>query len=259
MTGFFRVALAFLRRDLLLVRPWAWVVGGLNSALLVLFWHFVTRFIKEVPDYFTFSVIGLALSQYVWSGFAAFSNRVRMEQTSGALESLWVTAYPFPRLVSLSGIWDFIAATLNAGIILAIGTFGFGAHLRWDGMAYVMGVGFLTSLAMGSIGLVDASWVLVSGRGSSIRPLLNQAIPFFSGAFFPISLFPGWLKGIAWCLPLTHALTVTRGLLMGEGGTVVRQGWMALAGMTILLTVAGWGILALAVRQARINGRLAAG
>lgn len=265
MSQLLRVALAFLRRDLLVVRPWEWVVGWLNSSLLVLFWHFLTRFVKTVPlpglgsqsDYFTFSLIGLALAQYVWSGFSAFSNRVRVELTSGSLEPLWVSAYPFPLLVSLSGIWTFITATINAGVILAIGTFGFGAHLRWDGVACVIGVGFLTSLAMGAVGLVDASWAIVSSRGGSIRPLLNQAIPLVSGTFFPIALFPWWLKGIAWCLPLTHALTIARSLLMEGEGAGVRQSWWVLVGMTIVLTAGGWGAFALAVRQGRINGRIA--
>ena len=254
-----RVALAFLRRDILSVRPWRWVFEWLDSGFSIVLWYFVVRFFGEGKEYFAFSLVGLAITQYVRRGSSALSNRVRGEQGSGALEAMWVTAYPLPLLILLGSLWDFLSATVNAGVILLIGTYGFGAALEWKGMIAVLGVGFLTSLGMASLGLLVASWMIASGRGDMFRPLLNRVIPLLSGAFFPLALLPCWAQALAGRLPLTHGVALARGLLTGgSSGGSMGSAWLSLGGITALLGVAGWGALVLALRQARVNGRLAA-
>lgn len=262
-----RVTVAFLWRDLLSVRPWRWAVEWLDAGLSVTLWYFATRLFGTsdlLPpawrgDYFTFSLVGLALSQYVWRGFSALSNRVKNEQGTGALEPLWVTAHPMPLLILLGSAWDFLSATVNAGVILLIGKYGFGASLQWEGMIMILGIGFLTSLGMASLGLLAASWVIASGRGDIFRPLLNKVIPILSGAFFPLALLPWWAQALAGCFPLTHALTLARGVsTMSSAGTQLGSAWLSLWGVTVFLGAAGWGSLVLALRRARVNGRLAA-
>jgi lipooligosaccharide transport system permease protein len=44
-----------------------------------------------------------------------------------------------------------------------------------------------------------------------ITPML-----FFSGVFFPLDKFPVWMKALAACLPLTHAVVVSRAVFSGE-------------------------------------------
>jgi len=43
-----------------------------------------------------------------------------------------------------------------------------------------------------------------------ITPML-----FFSGVFFPLDNFPGWMKTLAQFLPLTHAVEVSRAVYAG--------------------------------------------
>lgn len=267
LSRYWRVALSFLRRDILSQRPWRWVLEWLDAGLSVALWYFVTRLFGAknsflggpTGDYFTFSLVGLAMTQYVWRGFSSLSNRIRNEQTNGTLEPLWVTAYPMPLLILMGSLWDFLSATVNAGIILLIGAYGFGARLQWGSMIAILGIGFLTSLGMAFLGLLVASWVIASGRGDIFRPLLNKVIPLLSGAFFPLALLPGWAQALAGCLPLTHALTLARGVsTMSSSGNQMGAAWLSLWGTTALLGVAGWGSLFLALRRARVNGRLAA-
>ncbi|MBP1659915.1 MAG: ABC-type multidrug transporter, permease component [Candidatus Aminicenantes bacterium] len=42
---------------------------------------------------------------------------------------------------------------------------------------------------------------------------------FFSGVFFPLDNFPGWMKGVAQALPLTHAVAISRALFTGQSVT----------------------------------------
>ncbi len=267
MSAMARVAWAFLRRDLLAVRPWTPIVESLDMGCSVVFWYFAARLVgasRLLPpgsstDYFTFSLIGLALTQYVWRGFAVFANQVQGEQASGSLELLWVTPYPMAALVVLSSLWVFFMATVNAGIALVIGTYGFGAHLRGDDILRILGIGLVAALTMGALGLLVSSWTIASGRGEGFRPLIHRVIPLLSGAFFPITLFPPWLQTLAWCLPMTHALQLARGPLDRVTSPALGDSWAILLMLAVLLTIAGWGALTLAIRQARVNGRLAAG
>jgi lipooligosaccharide transport system permease protein len=44
-----------------------------------------------------------------------------------------------------------------------------------------------------------------------ITPML-----FFSGVFFPLDRFPGWMKTFSLFMPLTHAVAICRGVFSGE-------------------------------------------
>lgn len=46
-----------------------------------------------------------------------------------------------------------------------------------------------------------------------ITPML-----FFSGVFFPLDKFPGWMKALAQFLPLTHAVAIARAIFNGTYG-----------------------------------------
>ena len=41
---------------------------------------------------------------------------------------------------------------------------------------------------------------------------------FFSGIFFPLASLPPWAQAVAWCLPLTHAVALSRACVAGTVG-----------------------------------------
>jgi lipooligosaccharide transport system permease protein len=57
---------------------------------------------------------------------------------------------------------------------------------------------------------------------------------FFSGVFFPLDRFPGWMKILAEFLPLTHAVRISRALFTGRPAPGL--GW-SLAGLAVLAAV----------------------
>jgi lipooligosaccharide transport system permease protein len=49
--------------------------------------------------------------------------------------------------------------------------------------------------------------------------LINVALLpmfLFSGSFYPITVFPGWIQAVIQSLPLWHAIELMRGLMLGE-------------------------------------------
>lgn len=88
----------------------------------------------------------------------------------------------------------------------------------------------------------------------SIIPTINQLNHFFSlfllpqymfsGVFFPLAAFPGWVATLAWFMPLTHGVHLARGLVSGDTGP-------GLLGDALWLLVAGAVLSVLALRLMR--------
>jgi ABC-2 type transport system permease protein len=74
----------------------------------------------------------------------------------------------------------------------------------------------------------------------AIFGVLNTLLFFPSGAIYPISAFPRWLKGIAVVDPFTYAIHGFKAILLKEGG------WAAIQTDLIFLFVFGAGTLLLA-------------
>lgn len=263
MRGMGRLAWAFLRWDFRKLRPSAWLAQIGSGVMTVLLWYYISRMVpveRLMPqgesrmDYFTFALIGLALTQCVWRGFSTFSGRIRMLRDTGGLEALWNSPYPFTLLVVFTGLSDFLLATLNAAVILLIGKYGFGAGLTLPQIGVILAIGSVAALSMGGLGLLFASWTIAFDGGDGPRALLGRVIPFLSGVFFPVSLFPGWVRAVALCVPLTHAIALSRAAASAHAP--LGPAWGALVGITACMGAAAWGALHLALRQARLNGRL---
>jgi lipooligosaccharide transport system permease protein len=62
-----------------------------------------------------------------------------------------------------------------------------------------------------------------------ITPML-----FFSGVFFPLDRFPGWMKTLANFLPLTHAVRISRSVFTGQPAPGLGG---SLAGLVVLAAV----------------------
>jgi lipooligosaccharide transport system permease protein len=72
-----------------------------------------------------------------------------------------------------------------------------------------------------------------------ITPML-----FFSGVFFPLDRFPGWMKTLANFLPLTHAVRISRSVFTGQPAPGLGG---SLAGLVVLAAV----VFAVSIRMMR--------
>lgn len=82
---------------------------------------------------------------------------------------------------------------------------------------------FFLPLALVLIGLLFASFAILATALAKNYECFNYYFTlfispmfFFSGIFFPLDPFPGWVKGISAFLPLTYAVDLSRALTMGR-------------------------------------------
>lgn len=103
---------------------------------------------------------------------------------------------------------------------------------------------FLVGLMFASLGM------MVTARAPSYDffnyyfTLVFSVMFLFSGVFFPLESLPGWARVLAWMLPLTHAVGVTRGLAHGHVD-------VAMAGHLLWIVVVTLGAFTIAERLVR--------
>lgn len=74
----------------------------------------------------------------------------------------------------------------------------------------------LVGVLFGSLAMVVTSFAPNFDFFNYYSELVITPMLFFSGVFFPLDRFPGWMKTLAQFLPLTHAVAVARAIFNGE-------------------------------------------
>jgi ABC-2 type transport system permease protein len=148
---------------------------------------------------------------------------------------------PVPRFVVLLGrtLGGATVATLQGLIVLIIASLlGF----RVNALANVP----LAALAMALVSLLFTT--LSTALASQVddmqgfQLIINFIVMpcyFLSGALFPLSTAPGWLRAVAYLNPLTYGVDLLRGLLTGQAYFPILLDALVLGVATALLTALG--------------------
>ncbi len=114
-----------------------------------------------------------------------------------------------------------ISWAMSRAIITAICIGTVAAILGWIDTVSSVGVllaAALTGMQFGALGLIFASLAPNVHILSLTFTVVASPLYFFSGAFFPISVLPGWVQPIVWAAPLTPCVHVARGFVTGDLG-----------------------------------------
>jgi ABC-2 type transport system permease protein len=264
---FWRVALAFLRRDWQSERSYrlAFLLsfGGIFFSVAV--FYFVARLLGDAAapflseyggDYFAFVLIGIAFQRYFGLGLTSFAATLRQAQTTGTLEAMLTAPVRLSYIILASSLWSYGLTTLQVGAYLFVGAAFLGVALVGNYGVAVL-VLALTVIAFSSLGILSASFVMVLKRGDPITWAIGAASTFFGGVYFPVGVLPDWLQWISALLPVTYSLRAMRlALLQGAGFGRVWPDLLALAVFCAVLLPASLLAFRYAVRRARLEGSL---
>jgi ABC-2 type transport system permease protein len=207
--------------------------------------------------YAEFVAIGLVVGLVVGLMLERVATVVREEQLQGTLEALLVTPTALGTVQAGSAAFELLAVPLHAMALLAVIALSFGLRLQLDGVlpALVLVVAFVPFVW--GLGLVSAGAILTFRRGAGIVGLAATAMGITAGAYFPVSVLPGWLQAISDINPLGLTLEGIREALIGGAG------WDALDGPLVVLVplsaaalVVGVAVFRLAVERERRLGTL---
>lgn len=164
----------------------------------------------------------------------AFGSYVRMV-IQKTYDAIVATPLSLDDVVLGELLWGATKATLNSAIVLVV-VIAFGL-VQSPLILLSLPVVFLAALSFGSIGLLTSS--LAPSFDAFNFPMYLYITPMFflSGTFIPLSLFDPFpvAKFIAYTLPLTHAVLVTRSLSAGVLGPteLASFAWLVVVGAAL--------------------------
>ena len=110
-------------------------------------------------------------------------------------------------------LWAATKSVLAVSFVLIV-TGVAGLLPSWLAVA-TLPVGVLGGLAFGALGMVATANAESYSFFDYYFTLGIAVMLFFCGVFFPLSSLPSWAQAVAWFLPLTHAVRLSRGLVAG--------------------------------------------
>ncbi|MGH2871157.1 MAG: ABC transporter permease, partial [Solirubrobacteraceae bacterium] len=181
--------------------------------------------------YYVFVVVGIVTMAVLESALNLIG-MVRLELVAGNFERVLVSPFgPVAGAISMVA-FPLVNAILFAAATLALAAGVFGMPLRLAGIPLALAVAGLGGLAFAAIGLMG-------------------------GAYFPVSLCPGWIRWGTAIQPLTPAVDLLRHLLTGAASP--QPAWLdvvKLGGFAVVLTPLACAVLWQALRYARRRGTI---
>ncbi len=267
-SGLFAKALAFIAKDFREEISYRmhvfFTLFGIVFAVLVFF--FLSRVIPDKASpvlqryggsYFSFALIGFALTSYLNVAILGMGHKIREAQLMGTLEALLMTRTPAWQVLFLSVLYPLI---FRAGVVvfyLFLGAVFFGLDLSGAAWGSALFFFVLTVFSLGALGVLSASAILAVKKGDPVAFAMTSFSYLVSGVFYPVEVLPGWLQGVAQAFPLTHALEGLRmALLKGVSFWELPKATGVLLLFCIFgLPVSLW-IFAKALKYARKSGGL---
>lgn len=257
--------LALLRRDAL--SAWSYRLSFLLQTLSAFFgvclWFFFARFAKPSPealgggDYFSYLIVGMVLLGYMNVMLYTFAAKVRQEKVAGTLEMLLASPAPAYGLLWASALWEILAQTLSAAVLVGMAAL-LGGEFRCGSPFALAAVAGLFALSTASLGISAASLLLVFQKGEPVTPFVGALFALLGNVFFPPDVLPEPLRFISQFLPLTHANEAVRTLVLGAGGAAdVAPQMLALGAFCAVLLPASYLVFKVCLNAARRYGLLA--
>ena len=257
--------IAFIKKDFLIWKSYKLLFfSNIIAVFLALaIFYFISNlynldsvyFKKYGEKYFPFVFLGLIVNIYLINALYGLSSKIRSEQLVGTLEAILATPISNVQIIFGFISWGFFISLINILVFIAIGNLYFNFHLNLIGFFAVLLILILGSIALSSIGMISASFILCFKKGDPIGMLGAILLGFLSGVYFPIELLPPFLKNIARVIPLTYVLKALRlSLLKGYNLYLLREDIIILILFSIILLPISLALFKLALRKVLRDG-----
>lgn len=263
-----RKALVFIKRDFLQSTSYrfSFFLQLFTIFFSVLTFYFIARLFEGVSipslelyggDYFSFVLIGIAFSTYLWTGLGSFSGSIRNEQMMGTLEAMLVTPTRISLIILFSSLWNFIFTSFRVLIYLLMGVLLFNINMGSANILAALLILVLTIICFSSLGIISASFIIIFKQGDPINWIFSTGSGLLGGVFYPIAILPAWLQNLSYILPITYSLRAMRqALLQGSSFEILAPDISALVLFSITMLPVSIIIFRYATIKARMDGSL---
>jgi ABC-2 type transport system permease protein len=260
VTGYVDAVFAIVRRDVHIFLSYRlrWVSRVLGTVLTLTTFYYVSKLTREDAlghhaSYFAFLLVGI-VALPVLTGAMTVAQFVRQELVAGNFERMLVS--PTGPIVGILAMLLFpeVFALLLAAITLVLGVVLFGVHLHLGGIPVALGVMALGCIAFSAIGLLFVAALLAFKSSAGITWVI-AGLGLVGGVYFPLSLFPGWIRWAGSVQPLTPTIDLLRHLLVGTPlAHPAGAEWLKLGAFAAVLLPLATYVLALGLKFSRAQG-----
>jgi ABC-2 type transport system permease protein len=216
-----------------------------GAAIIVIMYTIVATTNFDTP-YFAYLYFGNAFYQYVAAVITGVSwSIVDDREHYRTLKYLYVAPIKIPLYLLGRGVARMLTATLSVIITIAGGVLFL--HVPFD-IAKVNWLLFTVTFVLGFfaliyLGLILAGITLMLARHSDlVGDAVASSMFLFSGAIFPLSYLPVFLRPIGYALPVTYWLELIRRALLGEPSQAFPT-FVNFSNLTLLLIMGGFTLL----------------
>ncbi len=221
-----------------------------------------TRLISSVVTPILWLVIfgtGLGMSMAARSGFSyqqflfpgIIGQTLLFTAMFMGISVIWDKQFGFMKeilVAPVSRLSIFIGKMLGVGtnsmlqgiIVFALGFF-IGIPITGVMIVEALPLMVLMTVGLVCIGLIIASILNSLENFGMIMTFVNMPMFFLSGALFPVSTLPDWLKWVFYFNPLTYDVDALRAVTMGSSWPTIFPLWQ------LVLIIVGFDVLAIAV------------
>lgn len=196
------------------------IIKPLAGAAIIVLMYTIVATTKFNTSYFAYLYFGNAFYQYVAAVITGVSwSIVDDREHYRTLKYLYVAPIKIPLYLLGRGVARMFTATLSVIITIAGGVLFL--HVPFD-ISKVNWLLFSVTFVLGFIaliylGLILAGFTLMLARHSDlVGDAVASSMFLFSGAIFPLSFLPAFLRPIGYILPVTYWLELIRRSLLGE-------------------------------------------
>lgn len=205
-------------------------------------------------DFATYLTVGTAFLTGL-SSVALVIQATAWERRTGSLPL--ILASPSPTSVVLAGrgvIWLLDGMTVCV-VALAVVPAMLGQPLPITRVLASIPILLVTYLGMYGMSLVTAALTLgTPGARNLVSNLATAVVALLAGVQVPLDVWPGWLRGAAQVLPITHGVRALRSTLEGAGADI--SAWVTQTGITVAWFVLAGIAFAAFLRRARTAGTI---
>jgi ABC-2 type transport system permease protein len=206
-------------------------------------------------SYYSFLVVGI-LATVVLQSALGLATLVRMELVAGNFERMLVAPFgPVAGVLSMA-LFPVLYSIVTAGTTFALAAALFGVSVHVSAIPLVLGVALLAGAAFVAIAILFVA-ALVAFKSSAGVTWAMAGLSLVGGVYFPIALFPGWVRWMSDAQPLTPALDLLRHLLVASPSPQpVALELARLAGFAVVLLPVSCALLRQAVQFSRRRGTI---
>ena len=258
------VAAAFLRMDFVedISYPLWLVLQHLALIVPVFIYFFIGELVGAAPtvggDYFTFAMIGLALTTVLQAALTGFGWALGRAQNRGTFETLLVEPVPWTALPFAMNLWRVLLGVVSGAIVFGIGL-ALGARIDVAGVPAFLLILVLGLLASVGTGTITAAFMVLSKRAEPLVVLYGLVASVLAGALFSVDQLPRFLQFVSWAIPHTYVINAARDVLMADAGTFsvpFGTAVVALGVFDVVTLTGGLWLLSRSMQYARKMGLL---